>query len=215
LSEERKHEIEVGNASSFPTRLVAGDFNGDSVLDAVTTAEASGILVYLPSRYIVPHINCRVDPRTQAGTCSLVDPRNPASYRIEIPEATIRPPTQVALLPTTVFELPWSARKAAFERSAFLNVVTNPVSVLLDRELDGRARLTLRLRSQDPEALRIVEDGLESLHIFRSDGASVNEVQVDEKPEIVAFGEGRVQARGISFTILQSGSYLVALEQRR
>jgi hypothetical protein len=202
----RVKEIAVGDG---PVTMVTGDYNGDGFLDVAVANQNSGNVTYLRQRYFVAHANLVIPP---SGTITpVLDPRNPACYRLEVPARALQRATQVCIIPGPHLELP---QGEAFDRGRYLTVVADPVRVLREGTLlRSPARLTLRLRDHDAALLALDLERPDRLRVFEGTGAEALEdtgLRPDEI-EIVDFGRGM----GVSFPIDRFATYVVAFERDR
>jgi hypothetical protein len=210
LSGSRKEDILVGNG---PSALQQGDFDRDGALDLVVVNGFAGSISYLPSRYLVPHVNCETsgDNLPGAPPC-FVDPRQPSRYRLEALEATDASLHRVAIVPATTFEISpgESARENRF------TVVTEAITLLnRDRAIESGARLTLRLKDLEPELIDKIMSHPEGLRAFRKGPQENAGVDLGVNPEIVDLKEGKTTSTGVRFRIERPGRYLVAFSPER
>ncbi len=200
------------SSGSGPVALASGDGDGDGLTDVVAGNSLSNNLTFFPGRFLIPHENRLVMP-PEGGSGSpavtLLDPRNPPAYRLQLPPGVFDAPTQVCMVPRSLFELP---QGEAFrqEPPAFLLAATDPVGILREETVIlGPARLTLRLRDQDlptdPSRLRVITK-------FPDPAGGETITELDPAfLQIVSFQGGR----GAAFTIQRFGTYVVVREMDR
>jgi hypothetical protein len=192
-------------ASAGRKALAAEDLDGDGRLDLFVANESSEEIVWFRQRYFTPHANLFVDASSLDAPLELLDPRNPARYRLELPAGTFGEPAQVCLVPGPVFELPAPPGGESAARAA----VTGFVTVLPEKAGTSKpAVLTLRLR--DPSAPP--EDSV--LRVFRKDPESGRALDAGVSPasvRVVDFAGGK----GIAFPITRFGSYVVVEGEKK
>jgi hypothetical protein len=200
----RVEEIAAGDG---PEALTSGDYNGDGFLDVAVANQDSDNVTYLRQRYFVVHANLVLGP---SGTITpVLDPRNPARYRLDVPARAFQRATQVCIIPGPHLELP---QGEAFDRGRYLTVVADPVRLLREgTPLRAPARLTLRLRDHDAALLALVLERPDRLRVFAATGAEVLDdtgLRPDEI-EVVDFERGK----GVSFPMDRFATYVVAFER--
>jgi VCBS repeat protein len=210
---ERVRQVPSGDG---PQALTSGDYDGDGFPDVVVGN--GGPSTFTPSllyfrQGFTHHLNSLLDPSVAAQfPASLTDPRNPPRFKLEIPQDALDGPTQVCLVPGPVFELP---QGEAFGRKKYLLAVTDPMSIYRETtELAAPARLTLRLRDQDPELLAEALAHRGNLRVIRKDPATGKGADSGIAPsqiEIVDFARGQ----GAAFPVTRFGGYVLALEKDR
>jgi hypothetical protein len=194
-----------------PTAIASGDFDRDGFADLAVVNNLSSSVSYYRQNVLVPHPSAWADPgKPEDWPVTLLDPRSPPRYRLELPRGSLRAPAQICLVPAEVFRLPPSP-------GARFAVVTEAVTVLRESlELDAQAWLTLRLRGGDAalleEVLQVADTEPRKLQVFRDDPAMGAAERVEAQGfEIVDFASGK----GVAFPIRRFGTYVVGLERSR
>ncbi len=152
-------------------------------------------------------MNVLIDPVAPTGASPLLlDPRNPARYRLDLATGSLSSAVQVCMVPGPAFDLP---QVEAAHRGMFLLMAADPVTILRESTmLLEPARLTLLLRDGqadiDPARLRL----------FRRGPKTGTGIRVEIRPEeflLTTLGSGRA----VSFPIDRFGTYAAALELDR
>ncbi len=231
-TDERRSEMAVG---LDPLVLEAGDFDGDGALDLAVANEFSNTVTQLRSRYLIRHASCLVWPEdanaepgdlASPALCELLDTGTFPRYRLELPSAafsasgsrrdSLRQPTPVVVVPTTVFPFPSEILKDTFRRNEFLAIVADPVAILRESlEIQGEAVLTLRLRDRDLDLFEEVRASPDRLRVFWRRGEDGEVEELGEVPELVSFRDGSTGHDAVAFRVTRFGRYLVAFERER
>ena len=208
-------ESVVFDVGQVPNLLHTADVTGDGFADIVVANQ--GGLTLLRQQYLSPHRNERIDPAELVDEAppEIIDRRSPPRFNLELPREPFDAPTQVAIVLTTVFDLP---QGEAHKEGKYYTVVTQPVAIMRETtEIDGTAMLTLLLREYDRELATEVTEHRERLRVFRKDPATGRGVREELAPSAIELEElvGPRKGTGIRFPIRRFGSYLVALERDR
>jgi hypothetical protein len=199
--------LEVGDFD----RLTSGDFNRDGLQDLLLANEIPGTVTFFRQRTLVHHVNRVVGPDELASApVTLLDPRSPPRYRLDLTQGVVDSPIQACLVPGAVFELPPARSGADFIHA----LLTDPVIVLRDStELPVEGTLTLRIRDSR-QAVAGDPKNLERIRVFRRDartGRGEDLGLIGGEIRFVDFSRGK----GIKFPIRRFGAYVVALERSR
>jgi hypothetical protein len=206
LSPGRKRDLEVKSPAG---EAVVGDFDGDGIPDLAVISNNFQAVSYLPSRSLSPRLNRLVKPEEVAvSDLSLLDPRKPSRFQVEIRQASLPAPKQIAVVPALAFEVPRIPGR-------YLKYVTEAVTLLpvKDGEFPGETWITLRLRTGDRVLLEAVRAHPEGLRVFHRGRKEVDLLVI--LPEIVNFEDGGEGSTGVRFPVPRLGSYLVAWEGER
>lgn len=183
-------------AGTAPRALLRGAFGGLGLDDALVVNSVSGTVGLFRQRYLIPHATLLVETAGPPPP-PLVDPRNPARYRLELPGSAFSDSTQVTVIPGSA-EL-WQGLSSGGKS---FRPLSDPVSILPEGAApQGGAWLLLRLR--EPSALA------PSPRVFHRASTMAAVGALDLPVEVVEFEKGTA-AR---FRISNFGSYLVASER--
>lgn len=206
--------VTVPNPGLAPdAALVGGDFDGDGFSDVVAAYDTSHDLNFLRQLFLQPHENELFDPEApDTFRRTLIEPRSPPRYRLELPSAPFAVETQVCLTVGSSFPLP---QGKVFKECKVLINVTRAVALSHEETMlggaNGATHLTVRVREEmlqevlaAPERLRVVrknpQTGEGEINALSTDGI-----------ERIDFAGGT----GVRFPIQSFGGYTVALELDR